>query len=258
MILLRPFLAVLALGFCAGLLSAQTVPLNDTGIVFSGADVSGNASICEASASTVQDCHNGRDAAAAAGLLTKVGASTPNNGLANGFDYTKISNAGNPLSASATLGSGANDWACTRDNVTGLTWEVKTASGFRSMNHTYSWYDSASPDGNAGTASGGTCSQLGRCDTEKFVQDVNANGLCDHHDWRMPSRRELLSIVDYGRTRPAIDPGYFPNTPSLNFWSGSPYAQYSNYAWFVYFFNGNAHLNYRIFSLRVLLVRGGQ
>lgn len=233
---------------------AQTAtrPLNDTGITWSGNATGGNASTCDASHPAGQDCHYGRDAAAAAGQLVKKG------GGSAGFDFTKIANSGAELPASAALGSGANDWACTKDNVTGLVWEVKTTSGLRSQIHTYTWYNTQSPDGNKGTASGGSCATAGRCDTEKFVADVNAAGLCGASDWRIPTRKELVGIVDYGRRNPAIDPTYFPNTVPSFTWSGSPYAGDSNYAWDVGFFDGQVHqsLFNRSYPKHVRLVRG--
>ncbi|WOO31809.1 DUF1566 domain-containing protein [Diaphorobacter limosus] len=249
----------LALALCsAPATQAQTRPLNDTGITWSGHATSGNATTCDSGHPAGQDCHYGRDKAAADGALTKVGASTPNNGVANGFDYTKIANNGSVLPANAALGSSPGDWACTRDNVTGLIWEVKTTSGLRSQAHTYSWYMTGSPDGNAGTASGGTCETEGRCDTEKYVADVNATNLCGHTDWRMPTVKELEGIADLGRSNPAIDPTYFPNTPSSYVWSGSPNAGYSSYAWNVNFGYGNANDGLRSSSSRVRLVRAGQ
>jgi hypothetical protein len=33
---------------------------------------------------------------------------------------------------------------------------------------------------------------------------------------------EPVSIVDYGRKNPSIDPTYFPSTPAYAFWSSSP------------------------------------
>ena len=120
---------------------------------------SGNASICDPSHPAGQDCHYGRDKAAADGTLTKTGGSTLNNGIANGFDYTKVCNSGQlagqgTCPADPALGAGADDWACTKDNVTGLIWEVKTTSGLRNQNHTYTWFNTNSPDGNPGTSSG--------------------------------------------------------------------------------------------------------
>ena len=56
--------------------------------------------------------------------------------------YSKIANDGSLLADAAVLGTGAKDWACTRDNATGLVWEVKTDDGgLRDKDNTYSWYD---------------------------------------------------------------------------------------------------------------------
>ncbi len=56
--------------------------------------------------------------------------------------YTKIANNGTDLPDSAVLGSGATDWACTRDDTSGLIWEVKTGDGgLRDANKTYTNYD---------------------------------------------------------------------------------------------------------------------
>ncbi|HRI65732.1 MAG TPA: DUF1566 domain-containing protein, partial [Polyangium sp.] len=61
-----------------------------------------------------------------------------------------------------------------------------------------------------------------------------------YDDWRLPTRIELVSIVDYTKTNPAIDSAAFPNTPSEWFWTSSPWAGSGSVAWLVYFSNGNA------------------
>jgi hypothetical protein len=38
-----------------------------------------------------------------------------------------------------------------------------------------------------------------------------------YDDWRIPTFIELLSIVDYTRPGPTIDPVAFPNTPAATF-----------------------------------------
>lgn len=265
----RPFALALALLLATG---AQAGPVNDTGFDFcrnhaTGADtaVTLGTTCTPLPTHGAQDARYGRDAAALKGQLPKVGASAGTaGGNPNGFDYTKVSDAGADLPANASLGPNPGDWACTRDNHTGLLWEVKVdnAAHLRHMEHTYTWYISANTYGGHGTPAtitgGNTCQTLGRCDTEKFVQDVNAQGLCGHADWRLPSLPELYNLADRGRSNPAIDPVYFPNTQAWFFWSGSPIAGFPDRAWGVYFYYGNDNWGYRSGANRVRLVRGGQ
>ena len=180
-----------------------------------------------------EDARYGRDAAAVKGQLTKVGSSTPvqigvdgsGNPITqpNGFDFTKISNSGARLPDTAALGTGPNDWGCTYDNNTGLLWEVKTydadpaSKGLRDKDWGYVWHNPARtypyPTSPAAPDSA-TCFAVGTCDTDQYTKAVNAVGLCGKKDWRLPTRSELLNIVDSGRPAPAIDPGFFPNTGS--------------------------------------------
>lgn len=221
--------------------SAFAAGLNDTGINFCADDTVKTAN-CTTVAGTTgthprQDAVNGRDAQAAAGTLAKIG------GGGKGFDFTKIANNGSTLPASAALGAGSNDWACTKDNVTGLVWEVKTTSGLRSQSHTYGWKDS-NPATNGGVVGGtaGTCFEAGRCDTESYVIDVVTAGLCGATNWRMPTIKELDSIVDLGRASPTIDPDYFPNTVGGYYWSGSPVAYTqsgTSFVWYLEFSRGS-------------------
>jgi hypothetical protein len=72
-----------------------------------------------------------------------------------------------------------------------------------------------------------------------------ASRFAGHSDWRLPHAKELLSLVEKCRTYPSINDSAFPNTSSSNYWSGSPYAGYSNYAWHVNFNDGGVYYNYR-------------
>jgi hypothetical protein len=77
-----------------------------------------------------------------------------------------------------------------------------------------------------------------------FLTFQNAGRQCDeltlagHHDWRLPSRIELVSLIDTTRTQPAIDVKAFPGTPSDWFWTASLAADDPNAAWYVYFYFG--------------------
>lgn len=204
--------------------AVTVVPLNDTG-----------QTLCYDSAGTVISCASsgtddgryGRDAASSAGQLSKIGAGSA------GFDFSKIANNGSVLAASAALGSNPSDWACTKDNVTGLIWEVKTTSGLRSNAHTYTWYslDSTSNGGNPGSLGTNTCGSTlsaysNQCNTANYIVAVNTAGLCGYSDWRLPGVRELLSLVDN-------DVNYFPNSQSNSFfWTATNVSDFAAYhAW---------------------------
>jgi len=220
-----------------------TSKLNDTGIT-TCSDASTNGLPCPVSGFEGQDGEFGRD----------VTHNDDSDGHA-GFSFTKLDANGNDLAASAS------EWSCVRDNVTGFIWEVKTNDGgLRDKDNSYTWYNSTgiNDDGNAGTQNGGSCPDGNNCDTEKYVQAVNATNLCGANDWRLPAVEGLRSIVDYSRYNPAIDVNFFPNTSSTWFWSSSPTASGSNDAWLVHFNNGYGSAHYGLSSQAVRLVRGGQ
>lgn len=235
----------------AGSTPAQPVQageaLNDTGVAFCVGDSSvGNLPCDEAPAA--QDARHGRDALAAAGGLQKRGAGSA------GFDFTKISAEGEPLPADAA------DWACVRDNHTGLLWELKSPDPAhpRFTGHQYTWFQPDSLDGNPGAAGNTrTCrNSLGgkRCNAHEYVQMVRAAALCATGDWRLPTLLELQGIVDYGRHGPAIDAAYFPHTQDAAYLTATPYADNRNHIWAVSFGDGFVGFQYRFFPASIRLV----
>jgi hypothetical protein len=256
---------ILALLLPAGAL-AQTHPLADTGQVICYNDSASTGTVSAGTPNPVQagfegqDCVRGAAAADAVGAMYKLGGSTR-----PGADYTKIANDGSDLPADAALGSGTGNWACTRDNVTGLTWEVKVnqTANPRHQGHTYRWYDTDANvnGGNSGYIGDGfNCNNtLTRCNTTAFRDAVNAAGLCGANDWRLPTTDELQSLVHYGRSSGArIDTAWFPNSPAADFWSGQNYAPNALTAWRVSFAEGLVSTNTKDNLRRVRLVRGGQ
>ena len=228
-----------------------TAPLNDTGIIRCGIADSNDLD-CPQVDFPGQDAEYGRD----------VTHNDDSDGHA-GFSFTKICNSGEAAGegscpADPVLGPGANEWACTRDNVTSLMWEVKTDDdGLRDKDNTYTWYnsDSNTNGGSAGTENGGTCADAGNCDTEKYVASVNAAGLCGYSDWNLPNKKQLLSIVNYATYSPAIDVAYFPNTRDSWYWSASPVAHRHNSVWGVYFKYGYYAYSDKYGNIYVRLVR---
>ncbi|MBK7469304.1 MAG: DUF1566 domain-containing protein [Betaproteobacteria bacterium] len=257
---------LLALLFAA--VHAQAAGLPDTGqdtcyddTAADGVAASNAGSIAlDAGSHPRQDCRYGRDVAAAAGALARTGTGP------KGFDYTRIGNNGEDLAANAPPGAGPAEWACTRDNVTGLTWEVKTAGStdLRYFGHGYTWYstDGSTNGGVAGNTASTTCDAAARgspCNTEGFASAVNAAALCGHADWRMPTQRELLSLVSADGSSPAIAGTWFPNTPANFHWSGTSSARTVGYAWTVDFMTGHTTASSKTSNTPryVRLVRGG-
>jgi hypothetical protein len=204
------------------------VKLNDTGITKC------SSGSCE---NTGEDGEYGRDAQNVS-TLKKVGAGRA------GFDFTKLNANGEELEDQTSTGS------CVQDNHTGLVWEVKTTSN---KDDRYTWYNT-----NNSTNGGAVGTDNGGANTQAFVASVNSVGLCGATNWRLPNKNELVSIVDFSASQPAIDSEYFPNTISSWYWSSSPNASYNDLAWIVYFDVGYGGNSYKSSGRYVRLVRGGQ
>ena len=95
--------------------------------------------------------------------------------------------------------------------------------------------------------------------TRRTWQDAvdYCNGLdfAGQTDWRLPTRFELDSIVDYGRSYPAINPIF--SCQSSFYWSAIPYAGDPVYAWGIYFNDGGDHWLDKINKYYVRCVRAG-
>ncbi len=71
-----------------------------------------------------------------------------------------------------------------------------------------------------------------------------------HDDWRLPSRIELVSLVDFTRAEPAIDTNAFSDAPLDWFSTSSPVADVSNQFWWVGFDDGFTNYSHILGSMR--------
>ena len=127
-------------------------------------------------------------------------------GLLYAFAFQQARAASPPCRYTVTNGGTAS--GTVYDVVTGLTWQQSLSAG------TYSWYEA-----------------------QEYCSMLSYAGFSS--GWRVPTMKELVSIVDYTQSNPSIDSNFFPNTPATVFWTSTGYQgdSGSGLAWYVYFLN---------------------
>jgi len=116
-------------------------------------------------------------------------------------------------------GTAGND--VVTDNVTGLIWQ-------RTLPTTYSGCTGGSPTG-------------AKCTWQQAIDYCGALTYGGYTDWRLPSRKELATLPDYGRYSPAIDATIFSGPQTDSYWSSSSLAYSAGAAWHVKANDGNVH-----------------
>jgi len=76
-----------------------------------------------------------------------------------------------------------------------------------------------------------------------YIALLNSENYLGHNDWRMPNRNEMSSLVDMGRTNPAMPERYpFTNLIGFNYdlsyWTSTTRADETDQAWIMWFTDG--------------------
>ncbi|MDH5710366.1 MAG: DUF1566 domain-containing protein [Gammaproteobacteria bacterium] len=149
--------------------------------------------------------------------------------------YLKKSNTGDVLPDNAT------EWACVEDVENGLIWEVKSDTGVQNTSNSYSWFEPDAIEEPQGVADGGRCSGDADCDTHAYVTLLNERNYCGYSNWRLPTKDEMLSIVNFDSNAPVkINTDYFPDALPSWYWTASSNENHPDHAWYVLFRNGIA------------------
>ena len=73
------------------------------------------------------------------------------------------------------------------------------------------------------------------------ISYCNSFNFAGHTDWRLPTKKELVSIVDYGKYDPAIDNTKFLNAKSSTYWTSTVSTYSSSGGWVIPFLQGKLH-----------------
>ena len=122
------------------------------------------------------------------------------------------------------------------DNVTGLMWSCKTLD--------------VNVDGVVDAGDAVAWPQALSC--------CEALSLAGYDDWRLPTIKELKSIVKDDADDPAVDLIYFPDTVSAQYWTSTTVHHASVNAWFVGFQKGDCHYDLKTQPGFIRAVRGWQ
>ncbi|WP_428563779.1 MAG: BACON domain-containing protein [Solidesulfovibrio sp. DCME] len=80
--------------------------------------------------------------------------------------------------------------------------------------------------------------------------------LGNYADWRLPSRKELLTIIDEGRIGPSTNPVFGHTSAGMFYWSSTSYGQNKTFSWYVGNNYGNAYFASKTNKNYSLCVRG--
>lgn len=169
-----------------------------------------------------------------------------------GSGFVKIANTGE------VLDDDANQWECVEDKHNNLVWEVKKDdNSIRDKDFSYTWLHNINGT-RKGTSNGGRCKGGVSCDTSSYVRAINEQKLCNYTDWRLPTRNELETLVEYNNNprEATINNAYFPQAIPSWYWTATENPQREDFAWYVLFKNGIALNDLKERPKHIRLVRG--
>ncbi len=131
-------------------------------------------------------------------------------------------------------GSGSAD-ECVTDTLTGLTW-TKDANLYGTV---VTWQGAIT-----------------------FINGLNRSGLCGHNDWRLPNRKELLSLIDRSQHDPALASGYDNHFVRVQqaaaYYSSTTVLSNTENIWILHMDDGRLGTTHKLGNQYLWPVRGGQ
>lgn len=91
-------------------------------------------------------------------------------------------------------------------------------------------------------------------DAINYCESLQLGGM---NDWRLPNFNELNSLVNDNVYDPSIS-SIFVNTISNYYWSSTTSAIDTDYAWIVFFYNGDQDYSFKTDKSYIMCVRAGR
>jgi hypothetical protein len=93
----------------------------------------------------------------------------------------------------------------------------------------------------------------------KFCQDLEIG---NRKGWRLPTKEELITILDTSQSNPALPDGHpfenYPGPGKPGCWTGTTYEGNSNGAYYISFNSGAVRDELKIFDLQIWPVLSGK
>ncbi len=89
------------------------------------------------------------------------------------------------------------------------------------------------------------------------VKEFNISGLYGYHDWKLPNRKELFSLISHETINPSIPAGHpFTNIFTGYYWTSSSCARLPDQAWYIHFggarvYKGMKYGSYMVWPVRI-------
>ena len=116
-------------------------------------------------------------------------------------------------------------------------------------------------DNTKNTVSDSSTNLMWQDDSTSIMEWSNAITYCEdltlggYADWRLPNRFELISLINYAKSSPAIKESVFQFSPSNPYWSATSRHSNNSDAWFVHFESGYSNKKDKSLNSSVRCVR---